>query len=537
MIPSSAARGGIAFERPGLFWAGVALSTLGVLLHLPMYWHARHDGFRMAGMPMDHAMMAGMVLLMAGMLATMAGVWPRAHAGSDAPPPRIRALDEAKLRPAHVALLLVMAFAVTIDVMKPTTLAFVVPGMAAEYGLRSPLNPTGAVTVAWLPFAGITGTVLGSFLWGAMGDRIGRRASILVAGVMFISTSVCGAMPEYWLHFLMCFLMGLGVGGMLPIAYALMAEVIPARHRGWMMVLIGGDIAGAYILTSWLSAELTPHFGWRILWLIGLPSGVLLILLNRWIPESPRYLLAKGRVEEARAVMDRYGAAIVPEDQARAVPSAAPGSWSELLRGSLLAQTAVVGLLGAGIGLVTFGFNLWMPSNLRALGFTEVNADRVLRDSALLGLPITLGAALLYGVWSSRWTVLVLAASSAAALIALAVLGNDVVRDPWLLRVLLAVPIGGITATTAVLSVYSAEVFPTRIRSRAAGFAAGISKAGGVLIIAAVIGGLAAPSITSTTLIGAVPMTLATVALLLFGIETRRRGLEDISGEGARARG
>lgn len=109
----------------------------------------------------------------------------------------------------------------------------------------------------------------------------------------------------------MCFLMGLCVGGMLPVMFAIMAETIPARHRGWLMVLVGGDIAGAYILTSWLSAELVPGFSWRILWLLGAPTGALLIILNRWIPESPRFLLATGRTEEARAVMARYGAVAV----------------------------------------------------------------------------------------------------------------------------------------------------------------------------------------------------------------------------------
>ena len=74
------------------------------------------------------------------------------------------------------------------------------------------------------------------------------------------------------------------------------------------MVLIGGDIAAAYIITSWLASELVPHFSWRILGLLGLPTGLLLILLNRWIPESPRFLLANGREAEARAGMDRYDA-------------------------------------------------------------------------------------------------------------------------------------------------------------------------------------------------------------------------------------
>lgn len=191
---------------------------------------------------------------------------------------RVRALDDAKLSPAHIALLLVMAAAVTIDVMKPVTLSFVVPGMGKEYGLKSALNPGGSVPVAFLPLAGIAGTVLGSFIWGWLGDRIGRRASILLAGVLFIATSICGSMPDYRWNFFMCFVMGLGVGGMLPITFALLAETIPARHRGWLMVLIGGDVAGAYIIVSWLAAELTPTYSWRILWLLGLPTGVLLLL-------------------------------------------------------------------------------------------------------------------------------------------------------------------------------------------------------------------------------------------------------------------
>src|SRR5205085_11799865 len=194
--------------------------------------------------------------------------------------------------------LCVMAAAVTIDVMKPTTLAFIAPGAAREYALRSPLNPHArALSIALYPLSGIGGTVIGSFLWGWLGDRIGRRASILLAGVIFIATSICGSMPSYRLNLGMCFVMGLGAGGMLPIMFALIAETIPARHRGWLMVLIGGDIAGAYIITSWLASTIAApdRFGWRMLWLLGLPTGMILIGLNRWIPESPRFLLTNGR--------------------------------------------------------------------------------------------------------------------------------------------------------------------------------------------------------------------------------------------------
>src|SRR6266568_8659112 len=524
---------GVSFPHPVAFWFGALATTLGVVLHLPMYLSAQDMGYRLVGMPMDGSMMIGMVLIVVGLAATLYGLYPRtaeATAGL-ASQIRVRALDEAPLRAAHFGLLAVMAIAVTIDVMKPTTLAFVVPGMAQEYGLRSPLNPAGAVPVAYLPLSGITGTVLGSFLWGWLGDRIGRRASILLAGITFIGTSICGAMPNYVWNFVMCFIMGLGVGGMLPITYALVAEAIPARHRGWLMVVIGGDIAGAYIITSWLASELVPTFSWRILWLLGAPTGVLMVLLNRWIPESPRYLLASGREAEARAVMDRYGAMIVEERSELEVEKDVKSQWLQLFRPPLLNQSVAIGLLAVGVGLVLFGFNLWIPTNLRKLGFAEVTADRVLRDSALIGLPFTFAVAWMYGFWSSKKTIILLTSLTAAALFGFSIAGDAVVANRALLYTLLVIPIWGINSVTAVLSVYSAEIYPTRIRSRGTGLAAGASKAGGVMIIALVTYGVAAPSLAGTTLVGAIPMALAAIAILLFGVETRNRRLEQITAE------
>jgi putative MFS transporter len=523
--------GGVTFHNPGAFWFGVVATTAGVLLHLPMYISARDMGYHLAGMPVDSAMLIGMGLIVIGLVAAFYGVYPpkaEVVAGRVSHI-RVRAMDEAPIRPAHIALLVVMAIAVTIDVMKPTTLAFVVPGMALEYGLKSPLNPHGTVPVAYLPLAGITGTVLGSFIWGWLGDRIGRRAAIMLAALTFVSTAICGAMPNYIWNFIMCFIMGLGVGGMLPIAYALMAETIPARHRGWLMVLIGGDLAAAYIITSWLSSALVPEFSWRILWLLSAPTGLLLMVLNHWIPESPRFLLAIGKDEEARAVMKRYDVHVISEQPEAEADLEVTSRWSELWRGPLIRQSLVVIILGVGSGLVLFGFNLWIPTNLRQLGFGDVTADRILRDSAMIGFPFTFVVAWMYGFWSSKKTIILLTTLTAGALFGFVIAGNAVVTHRALLYVLLVIPIWGINTVTAVLGVYSSEIYPTRVRSRGTGLAAGASKAGGVLIIALVVFGVAAPSIIGTTLIGGIPMALAALAMLLFGIETKKRSLEEIT--------
>ena len=517
----------------GLFRGGVITVTLGVILHLPMYVQARDVGFRLAGMPVDTPMIVGMILIVAGLVAAIAGLIPRQSPIQSTPDAstRVRALDDAPIRPAHVALMLVMAAAVTIDVMKPATLSFVLPGMTREYGLRSPLHPAGHVPAALLPLAGITGTVLGSLLWGWMGDRLGRRPSILIAAMTFIATSICGSMPSFALNMVMCFVMGLGVGGMLPIVFTIVAETIPARHRGWLLVLIGGDVAGAYIITSWLASALVPALSWRILWLIGFPTGVLLLVLNRWIPESPRFLLAHGRSADAAAIMERYGAILVHEPDAGVAESPTERSTLRLTRQPFLTAALVVALLGVGIGLASFGFQLWIPSNLQRLGFGEADANRLLRNSALIGFPLNFLVAWLYGFWSSKGTLVLLTALTALSLLGFVISGDSIVTHRSLLYALLVMPIWGISSVVAALSAYSAEIFPTPLRSRGTGLAAGFSKAGGVLVIALVAMAVATPSIASTALIGAIPMALAALAVAAFGTETRSRPLEEITAE------
>ena len=522
--------GRVTFHQPVAFWFGVVAVTAGVIAHIPMYLMGKDNGYKLVGMPMDRPMMIGMAAIIVGLIASLYGLYPRSIAvnAGKASKIRVSALDDAPLNATHVGLLLAMAMAVMIDIMKPTALAFVMPGMTLEYGLKSPLNPNGTLPAVWVALAGITGTVMGSFLWGWLGDIIGRRASILYAGIGFIGTSICGAMPDFYWNLVMCFLMGLAVGGMLPICYALLAETIPARHRGWLMILIGADIAGAYILTSLIAVELVPIYSWRILWLIGLPTGVLFIILNRWIPESPRFLLLNGREAEARAVMARYGAIVTLEKQSEfEVESLVKGQWSQLISPQFLGLTLVIGCLAIGSGLVLFGFNLWIPTNLRKLGFTE--ADAILRNAALIGFPLTFLVAWMYGFWSSKKTIIILGSLTATALFGFVLAGDAIVQNRALLYALLVVPIWGISSVVAVLSVYSSEIYPTRIRARGTGFAAGASKAGGVVIISLVSFGITVPSMSTVALIGAIPMTLAVILVAFFGVETCKRRLEDIT--------
>jgi len=481
--------------------------------------------YRLVGMAMEPSMYFGMALIVAGLGAAAYGVLPERIAGLEVSAVRIVSLDKARFGRAHLVLVLALSVALIIDVMKPASLGFVVPGARIEYGLSK-------ATVAWFPFVALTGTFIGSFAWGWLGDRIGRRAPVLLAAMFFVGTAICGTMPEFGWNLFMCFLMGVAAGGVLPIAFALLSEFMPARHRGALMVLVGAlGAIGGFLAASTAAALLEPHFGWRIMWLLNLPTGLILLLLNRLIPESPRYLLLQRRGEEAAAILNRFGASLVAAagdesawDRERAVKSGFGSLIGTRFRAS---QSGAVSLYGVAYGLVNFGFLLWLPTNLRAAGLSVAGSDALLAKSALFAFPGALIVMFLYGWWSTRWSLVVLALLTSLALTGLAILGPGNVHNDLLLGALVLGVIVCSSGMTSLLSPYCTEVFPTRLRSTGSGLAAGASKAGGMAGQAAALLHLA-PGLAFAAVLTAAPVLFAAALIAGVGIETRGRRLEEI---------
>jgi putative MFS transporter len=267
------------------------------------------------------------------------------------------------------------------------------------------------------------------------------------------------------------------------------------------------------------------------MWLIGLPTGLLLIGLNHWIPESPRYLLASGRPDAAAAVMRRFGAEVVTADDEETPAAGDPvrDSVRQLISPPFLGPTAAITILAIGIGFVTYGFQLWIPTNLQHLGFTSVKSDYIVRNAAIIGLPLTFVVAWLYGFWSSKKTIIAVCGVTTGTLTWFVFAGNSLAHHHALLTALLVVPLAGISSAVAVVATYATEVYPTRVRSRGVGLAAGMTKAGGVLIIAMTVAAASTPSIAATALIGALPLLAGIAILARAGAETRRRRLEEIT--------
>jgi putative MFS transporter len=502
------------------FWIGCAAVTVGALLHLPMFLMGRHTHYILAGMPMGVGMYIGMGLIVAGFGATAYGLLPSRPSG-DIVYEEIAPPEDAPLTRAHWVQISVLAVALIIDVMKAATLGFVIPGMRVEYGLTF-------AGVAILPFSGLLGTTVGSFAWGALADLYGRRASILLAAVIFMGTSICGCMPSFRWNIFMCFMMGIGAGGMLPVAYALLAEIMPTKHRGWCLVLVGGiGSIGGYFATSVLSALLQPHFGWRIMWLINLPIALILVAVSPVLQESARFLQSMGRVTEARETLARFGIALDTSHTVAASSPRLPSVASPVKVRSLLGLTCALTLTAMCVGFVNFGVLLWLPGSLMREGRSMGAASSLIARSTLIAAPTIVIAAWLYSVWSSKRTLILAVGVTTLGLVAI------VLRDIGGLRILsspvipVALLIVGTSGIISMLLPYSAESYPLRVRGRATGWVAGFSKSGGLL--AQGLGALAlVPALGIAAGAVAVPCVLSILLIVALGRETHGRDLREL---------
>jgi putative MFS transporter len=506
-------RGRIAFV------VGVIAVTVGVLMHAPMFWMGRNMHFMLAGMEMGNDMVAGMALIVGGIGVAAYGLLPtdvsKLLATSQdivvSPP------EDAPLSAAHWKLMAVLVIALIIDIMKPASLGFTIPGMINEYQVPK-------ATASLVPFFALVGTVVGSVAWGIVADIYGRKASILLSAVMFVGTSICGAMPSLYWNIGMCFLMGAAAGGMLPVTYALLAEMMPSKHRGWSLVLVGGlGAVGGYFAASGFSALLQPVFGWRILWLLNLPTGLTLVLLGVFIPESAKFLLARGRRDEARRVMERFGS------QARATR---PAETTALAKGPSVALSGraffgklfALSLAATCYGLINFGLLLWLPADLVARGYSVELSSKLLAESALIAFPTVFLVAFIYSRWSTKWSVVGSITVTLAGLAGVLWLEFTGTGSPVLPVALLIVGTNGLIA---MLLPYAAESFPLRIRGRTTGTVAACTKAGGMIAQFLAILALV-PPLAVVSLIIIMPTMLALILVARFGKETRGRDLRDL---------
>jgi MFS transporter, putative metabolite:H+ symporter len=440
-------------------------------------------------------------------------------------------IERTQVSPWHIRALLVMGSATFFDAFDVLAVAYVLPSLIGAWKLAPR-------TIGVLISSSFLGQIVGALFFGWLAEHIGRlrcaKITIALYSLMSLLCAVSWNIPS-----LLVFrtIQGIGLGGEVPVAAAYINEISRAKGRGrffliYEMIFPMG-LVGASVLGFWL----VPMFGWRTMFLIGgLPAILVLVLfVKNVLPESPRWLVSKGRFDEAEQIVGDMQSAIPsgkPVISSTPVPlQIAPDtrretSWIELFRGRYRLRTMVVWCIWITTYFVTYGINTWLPTIFRT--YYKYSVADALRNGVIInvaGLAGTFVCAMLVDRLGRRSWFILAYTLGAAPLIAIWVRGAT---NPREVIVLVAISFMFISGNSMLVYLYTTEIYPTRLRSLGTGAASAwlrVASAAGPAIVGFALTGYGVGGVF--LLFGMISLAGATVS---FGtVETRERPLEEIS--------
>ena len=433
----------------------------------------------------------------------------------------------------HRRLLLMGGLGYTFDGLDAAVLAFILPVAMKLWGLSS-------VQTGVLGSATFIGYFFGALFAGMLGDRIGRRPVMMYALALYTSASLVSAFAQSWpVFFWTRAVAGLGTGAESAIVAPFLAEFIARRLRGGFTGALAGFFSFGFVGAAMLGYFLVPTGpqAWRVaLALTALPV-VMLLWWRRALPESPRWLEARGRNAEAGRVLDRMEAeaegALPPlEEAALPPPLAQPGrrgfavQLAALFTPALRRITIMTWLMWLSITFSYYAFFTWIPTLLVQSGMTITRSFGYSLAIYLAQIPGYYSAAFL-NERIGRQAVI----ASYMVLGGVAAMGLSIAHTPVQIMVAGIFLSFFMNGTYAGVYAYTPEVFPTDVRTTGTGLASAIGRLGS--IASPIIVGFLFPRFgfggvfgmtTATLLIGA-------AAVLLMGVRTLGRSLEDIARE------
>jgi AAHS family 4-hydroxybenzoate transporter-like MFS transporter len=329
--------------------------------------------------------------------------------------------------------------------------------------------------------------ILGGVLGGTLGDRAGRRVALLGSALAFGALTLAVAFVDSLETLtLVRFLAGVGLGGAMPNAAALVAEYAPRRQRPLAITLTIVCIPLGGVLAGLLAGQIVPTRGWRVLFLAGgLVPVLLVIALFRILPESPRFLAGRReRWTELRILLARLGHSVPDDvDFAEPVPGRAPaGSLRALFAPALRRDTlGLVGAFTCCLLAIYVGF-LWIPAMLTdpGVGFSQRSASFALSLFNFGGVGGALFGAMFIQRLGSRAALLGMSGLSVASALVMAATRLDP-QAPFAALAMFAVTGGLLNAVQTTMYALAAHVFPTEVRGTGVGFTVAVGRIGNTL--------------------------------------------------------
>ena len=331
------------------------------------------------------------------------------------------------------------------------------------------------------------------------------------------------------------FLQGIGTGGEVPVASAYINEFIGAKKRGRFFLLYELIFPIGLLFAGLAGYFLVPLYGWRALFIVGLVPALLMIPLRILMPESPRWLASKGRIEKADKVVSMLEREAVKEGKPLPEPVVQPvdpratakSDWRELFRGLYLKRTLMIWGLWITVYVVNNGLITWLPTLYRQVFKLPLETSLLYGwITSAVGVVASLLCALYIDkVGRKRWYTIAFLLATVPFVI-LTALGATTAT-----QVVILAPIAYAILQTIAFSLYlySAELYPTRLRAIGTGFGSAWLRAGSS------IGPVLVGFIVADVGIRYVFLAFAAIALIgglitaRFAIETKGKVLEELS--------
>jgi len=430
----------------------------------------------------------------------------------------------------HVRMMSIAGVAHFSDAFDSLAIAFVLPVLVGLWQIAP-------AEIGFLISAGYVGQMLGAVGFGWMAEKYGRRTALRWTVVVISAFSLaCAFSWNYLSFFIFRTIQGLGLGGEVPVAATYMNEVSAARFRGRIVLLLQAAFAIGIVVTSIISIWIVPNLGWQWMFYIGAVPALLAIFLRRLMPESPRWLASKGRLQEADQVLDKVEAEVTSNGKTLlpAIPEKIPpivageANMASLFQGQYLGRTIALWILMFCTSIVGYGLLTWMPTIYRTVLKLPVSEalqyGLVGSVASLLGV---LSGAFLVDLIGRRPTFMLGFFGSA---IPLAVLW----WTPLPIATLYVVTLAGIglyfiSMLLSGLYLYVPELYPTRMRALGAGVASAWLRIGAIVGPSMVGWILGVSDLNSVFLMFALVGVVGGLVILFATIETRGRPLEQLA--------
>jgi putative MFS transporter len=457
------------------------------------------------------------------------------HAVSD-PSALLARLERVPFSRWHVRARIVMGSATFLDAFDALSLAFVLPILIGLWKI-SPQE------VGYLIGASYIGQLAGALIFSRLAERYGRVYCACGATlVMSIMSLGCALSGNFTALFACRLVQGIGVGGEMPVAAAYISELSKAGGRGKFFLLYELIFPIGLMMTGQVAAFAVPLLGWKVMFfLAGIPGLIISFLLLR-LPESPRWLISRGRTAEAEAIIrdlevktwtaghgsppEQLPSKPSPATVAIAPPRPEQTRWLELISPTYLSRTLVVWALWGTTFFVANGLNNWMPTLYTTVYHLDLHT--ALRAASMTNVAqvviLLVCAYSIDRIGRRNWTV----ASLAVGGLILAYLGLLGAASVVNVIIFATIAYGIVGSTNAVLYLYTPEIYPTRMRALGTGLATSWLR------IASAVAPTLVGLLVGSGGIASVFLMLAGVSVVgaLIGsqmMETRGRQLEDIA--------